>query len=142
MGFVVLIARAGLVVFAAVVFFLVAASGFEFFVANRAQLFAHLVALPARLQMTQREDRVGVTLPAQIDPADDHATEVSDVADVLPARKHHRHHEESGDQPDRAKRYRREDQHDGAIGPGQRVAEQYAVDGTGRAEGMRHHPPG
>jgi hypothetical protein len=48
MGFVALVARQGLVEFSVVVFFVVAASGFEFFVANLAQLLAHPVAFPAR----------------------------------------------------------------------------------------------
>ena len=110
-----------------------AAPGLEVFHLHRPQLLAHAVAPPAVLDGAQAEGAARRAVAPEVEPGDQHAAQVTDVADVVAAA-HHREDEEDRDQPDRPEGDGREDQHDRAVGPRERVGQHDAVDRTRRAE--------
>src|SRR5208337_4672736 len=106
--------------------------------AHRTQLAAHAIASPAVAKLLQR----GQTDPAapfalEVKPGSGDPSEVSHVTHVR--RTEHRfEHEEHRDQPDGAKSNGRKDQHDGAVWPGQGIAEDHAIDRARGADGWDH----
>ena len=87
------------------------------FAPHRAQSTPHAPAVP--LEAHAREVEVAAHLPAHHDERDQHTAEVSGVADVLASAHRDSQHEQQRNEPDCLHGHRREQQHDGAVGPGE-----------------------